>query len=655
MKCVDVSARSRGPEYTRYGSVYRLARGIVEETRNLEGALLGNSATLDLLGEFLKLKSRYLRRQLRPALMVTWGLPEDFGGLTAMCLKRSSIFHENGIPSAVVTFKPDPGYRAQVNRALSEGRTSTDVPIINLHEFYTTYEPLPFEEFSPPTPTDFTNWRQVDRMLRGHDGTLFWVDFADADTGALSRREYYRPDGSLYLLDCQLPAAKSSGKPRRVLQLFSASGGFVVEFWGAAKFYRYWLSELIGDHEADVIVDSELAASFLWSWEHPGVAKTTVLHTTHVQAGEDAQTGQLAKEVRATVDHRSHWDRLVVLTSSQATAFQRRFSNSANIAVIGNPVDGPTAPSPWKKRERSKILIIGRLKEDKRVEKAFDVVEILRKSGIDVELDIVGNGDHRSELETQVLERDLEDCVHFIGHVSDVPDRLERAGVALLCSKFEGQSLALLEAKAHGCVPVAFDVDFGPREVITQGVSGFLVPDGDSASMADRVRQLVTDETLHRQMSGAAFAEAQSHRSGKVYRQWQEELEQARSHSLIRHQLESSVISLAGFALDENGRLELTVRCTDLPPESKVRLILQGRKEPAEAKRVTVEAETRRGADSTFVLSVKARTMHSTGDPVDLYVELECDGASHTSRLGVPDIKTTLSPFLTGYGNLSIR
>lgn len=650
-----MSERHRVSEYTRYGSFYRLARGIVDEIRNVEGAQLKNSVTLDLLGEFMKLKPRYLRRQLRPALMVTWGLPENFGGLTAMCLKRSTIFRENGIPSAVVTFKPDPEFRAKVNRVRAEGRASTDVPIINLHEFHSTYEPQSSGEVSSPTPTEFTKWRLVDRTLRGHDDTLFWKDFVDADTGSFSRREYYRPEGSLYLVDCQLPATTEAGKPRRVLQLFSGAGRFVGEFWGAASFYRYWLSELIGDNEAGVIVDSERAASFLWSWEHPGVAKTTVLHTTHVQGGEDAQTGQLASGVKATVVRRRHWDRIVTLTSTQAAAFQRRFSNSGNIAAIGNPVDGPTAPSPWEKRDRNKILIVGRLTEDKRVEKAFDVVELLRGTGIQVELDIVGDGDHRLALEAQVLERGLEDWVHFIGHVSDVPNRLERVGVALLCSKYEGQSLALLEAKAHGCVPVAFDVDFGPRDVINHGVDGFLVSDGDALSMADYVRLLVTDDRRHRQMSTAAFMDAQSHRSEKAYRQWQNVLEQARSHSQIRHKLESSMISLAGFALDEAGNLRLKVRCSDLPTESHVRLLLRGRKEPEQDRHVTIEAEAPRGAETVFALSAKDRAMHAAGEPVDLYIELECAGASRMHRLGVPDIGETLSPFLTGFGNLSIR
>ena len=415
------------------------------------------------------------------------------------------------------------------------------------------------------------------------------------------------------------------------------------------------MSELIGENEADVIVDSERAASFLWSWEHPGVAKTTVLHTTHVQGGEDAQTGRLALAVKATVARRRHWDCIVTLTRSQAAAFQHRFSNSGNIAVIGNPVDGPTAPTPWEERDRNKILIVGRLTEDKRVEKAFDVVEILRQTGIHVDLDIVGDGDHRLALEARVLERGLGDCVHFMGHVSDVPDRLERAGVALLCSKFEGQSLALLEAKAHGCVPVAFDVDFGPRDVINHGVDGFLVSDEDAPSMADYVRLLVTDERRHRQMSTAAFSDAQSYGSEKVYRQWQEVLEQARSRSQLRHQLESSMISLAGFALDVAGNLRLAVRCSNLPTESHVRLLLRGRKESERDKHKTIEAEAPRGAETVFMLSAKNRAMHAAGEPVDLYIELECAGASRIHRLGVPDIGETLSPFLTGYGNLSIR
>lgn len=620
-----------------------------------KGALVRKSESMDFLGEFLNLKSRYLRKRLRPALMVTWAIPEEYGGMTAMCLKRSSIFHENGTPSAVVTFKAIPELRTRVDRDRSEGKISSKVPVINLHEFYAAFEPRPSEDILSPTPTENTRWALVDRTFRDHDGTHFWSTFKDVETGTLARREFYRPDGTLYLLDCQLPAVSPSRKPRRVLQLFSASRRLIAEFPSTANLHRYWLSELIGDHEADIIVDSAFAARFLWSWEQRGVTKSTVLHTTHVLPEQDPQTGELAIEQKSTIEHRSHWDRVVMLTQTQASAFQRRFDESDNIAVISNPVTVPAELPPWERRNRSKVLIVGRLTEAKRVEKAIEVVEILRDSGIEVQLEIVGNGEHRAQLEALVVEKGLGDRIHFVGHVSDAPARLAGASVALLCSRFEGQSLAVLEAKAYGCVPVVFDVDFGPRDVITHEVSGFLIPTGDSASMADAVKQLVTDDALHRQMSKAAFEEAQTYRSSVIYRRWLKELEHARKHHLIRHELESSVISLVKFALDETGRLQLTIRCSGIPPASTVRLFLQGRKAPQEDRRATFGTDGRQGEEWMFTLSVDDRSMHPAEDPVDLYVELQCEGASCTSRLGVADMKKMVSPMLTGYGNLSIR
>ncbi|MEJ1230431.1 MAG: glycosyltransferase [Galbitalea sp.] len=65
------------------------------------------------------------------------------------------------------------------------------------------------------------------------------------------------------------------------------------------------------------------------------------------------------------------------------------------------------------------------------------------------------------------------------GHVPDAVDRLDAAAVLLLTSRHEGQPLVILEALARGCPVVAYDVHYGPGEMIEDGRSGLLVEPGD--------------------------------------------------------------------------------------------------------------------------------------------------------------------------------
>jgi glycosyltransferase involved in cell wall biosynthesis len=74
-----------------------------------------------------------------------------------------------------------------------------------------------------------------------------------------------------------------------------------------------------------------------------------------------------------------------------------------------------------------------------------------------------------------------------------------RSLVWIVASRSEGFSLPVLEAMACGCVVVATDCG-GPRDIIENGLNGFLVPVGDADAIVDRVQLLLTDAALRRQM-----------------------------------------------------------------------------------------------------------------------------------------------------------
>lgn len=622
--------------------------------RRKDNTYIMTNAVNEPLAKHWNLTSATAANTPRPALMVTWAVEENFGGMTTMCLKRASVFQAQGTPSAVVTFDIDPDHEAHVSAAVEAGKLSSEVDTVNLHLYYAGRPGEPRKFGFKATATDEVDWVPTSHVSGTSSPSLTYSEFEDAATGALRRREYYREDGTLYLLDCQVPGTTPSAAARRVLQLMGRDGRPAREFKGSGAFYRHWLSEIVGDLGVDVIIDSKFIATMLWRWNHPGATKSAVLHSTHVKAGQDLMTGPLNKNQQGIVDHRDDWDRMVLLTHGQAEAFRERLGDSSNIAVISNPVDGPASYPAWETRDRNKILFIGRLTPDKHVDTAIRVLASLVAAGSPATLDIVGDGQKREELETLVTELGLGDRVHFTGYVSDVPRRLDEAGSVILCSKFEGQPLALLEAKAHGCVPVAFDINFGPRDVITPGVSGVLANYDDLDAMSAGMAEFLADEALHARMSRAAFEEAQSYTGPMIFKEWTHELEAARAESPLHQQVADASFAVEAMAFKHDGGITLTLRGSTVPAGASVSLVLKGRQAPLGATTTSIPSSTQGSGTWNFDVPAALRESFPADKPVDFHVGIEHGSVRRSVRLGITTADGLL-PLLTGYGNLSIR
>jgi poly(glycerol-phosphate) alpha-glucosyltransferase len=92
-----------------------------------------------------------------------------------------------------------------------------------------------------------------------------------------------------------------------------------------------------------------------------------------------------------------------------------------------------------------------------------------------------------------------------------VQNALDTAAVLLLTSRFEGQSLAITEALAHGTPAVSYDVAYGPGELIEHGVSGYLVPPGDVAGLSEALSSILGSVSEIDRMSLAGWQWARAH------------------------------------------------------------------------------------------------------------------------------------------------
>lgn len=126
-----------------------------------------------------------------------------------------------------------------------------------------------------------------------------------------------------------------------------------------------------------------------------------------------------------------------------------------------------------------------------------------------VHLAIVGDGESAADLKGLVEQLGLGDRVHFAGWHLDLVPVLADIDAVALTSRNEGTPVALIEAAAAGRPVVATAVG-GVPSVVRDGVSGYLVPPGDPAAVADRLRRLLADPALRASMGAAGRAHVSS-------------------------------------------------------------------------------------------------------------------------------------------------
>jgi len=129
----------------------------------------------------------------------------------------------------------------------------------------------------------------------------------------------------------------------------------------------------------------------------------------------------------------------------------------------------------------------------------FGVDTLARNKDVHWTLELVGDGPLRREIEQLTAQLGLLDRVQFTGTRRDVPERLAKAQILALISRWEGFPLTVIEGMRAGLPTIGSDVG-GVREAVEDGQNGFLVPREDPEELSRKVRILLTDAQLRRRM-----------------------------------------------------------------------------------------------------------------------------------------------------------
>jgi len=156
--------------------------------------------------------------------------------------------------------------------------------------------------------------------------------------------------------------------------------------------------------------------------------------------------------------------------------------------------------------DRPTLIFVGRLVDLKQVD-----VLLRAFAGLTVpaQLLLVGDGTERPNLERLARELGISTKVRFVGAVQETVSYYQMADVFVLPSRYEGLSMALLEAMACGVVPLVSDVP-GNRALIEPGRTGHLFPPGDSGTLSRMLQYILQAEEKRLEVGeqARAFVEA---------------------------------------------------------------------------------------------------------------------------------------------------
>lgn len=240
---------------------------------------------------------------------------------------------------------------------------------------------------------------------------------------------------------------------------------------------------------------------------------------------------------RQTIDHKGFRNRytgymyrrglskaqvVVSLTEDDANEWRKIYSHVVAVPNMVHLNEGTVSTL-----ENKRVIWVGRFDYQKRPLEMVRIWEKVQPFFPDWQLDIYGEGEQRQELEDKVCSLGINIEVHQ--STEHIFDCYRDSSILVSTSLFEPFGLVISEAMSCGLPVVAYDCPYGPADIITDGVDGFLINNSDIGVFADKVCLLIENEDLRRQMGRNGIVSSQRYRPDIIMPKWIELFKQLTS------------------------------------------------------------------------------------------------------------------------------
>ena len=325
------------------------------------------------------------------------------------------------------------------------------------------------------------------------------VVVAVTDSPPPGTRQFFPVDPRVKVIELGINYTPASSKEYGMNPL-SKTIGFIRK----RILHRRRLKELLNKERPDILISVyPTVSSFIPSigYDCPKILEFHFCRPLRTLAARRGVAG-LIDRWRTLTDKANvrRFDRFVVLTDDDMQLWQPL----DNLIKIPNGI--PASVMTADPAKSKKVVAVGRLTRQKgfdRLLKAWQLVKAHDEAS-DWRLEILGEGGLRPQLTDLAESLGIADSVAMPGNIDDIGPRLADAAIFAASSRYEGHPLSIAEAMAAGLPVATFDCQCGPRELITDGVDGLLVANGEADSLADAILRLILQPRLRSSLGEAA-------------------------------------------------------------------------------------------------------------------------------------------------------
>ena len=220
----------------------------------------------------------------------------------------------------------------------------------------------------------------------------------------------------------------------------------------------------------------------------------------------------------------------VLLSNKYVGKFEYLVSdvNLTKLCFIPNPTnfDLLKAEGGISKKKKT-IIFVGRLDNpQKGIDRLLKIWEAVFFEHPSWELLVIGDGPDRKMLEEYVSAKGIQ-RVNFLGHQSSVLTFYRNASIICLTSTVEGFPMVLIEAMAHGVVPVVYESFKAASDIIENNISGFTIEAFNEDYYISKLKLLMSNAEMLHQMSANAKSHSDRFNISRTLERWGQMLGQS--------------------------------------------------------------------------------------------------------------------------------
>lgn len=424
-----------------------------------------------------------------------------------------------------------------IRKSLRDSHRLPDSGVVaNLHEFLISVEPPEIRTYDKMIVARLRDHREAVserppdhlrdfRSIRRYAG---W-ELASAESSGELIAEYYRPDGSVYLRALATEASMFEGIKGAVW--YDRDGDPVATFEDLKGLWSYWLRFGVPKERPLVVIQEgqyvqrsgkEVFALITTGSNDYNFA---VAHGATL-ANVKSRSQRVSPGWSSIVEHPEKLDRMVFLTDEQRLAWLRSFPDWDNTVTIPNECRVETFE--YSAAVQSRFVTVTSLVPLKQIEHMIRAMRLVVDSWPGATLEVFGEGSQRVSLEQLTESMGLSDNVFFLGYAPDARSSFRGAVASLITSDREAFPIPVLESMAVGTPLISYDIDYGPRGVISNDVDGYLVERNNIEALAARMIEVLTltKQNGNESVRRAALRRAQDFAGPKILALWLSEIDQ---------------------------------------------------------------------------------------------------------------------------------